>query len=325
MDLIEKLEDIEKPFTSGVVTIGNFDGVHLGHLSLFQTVIKKARETGGVSIAITFEPHPARVLRENNHPPLITRYPQKKSLIRKAGIDVMICIPFTKEFAALTAREFVEDILVKKIGMKAIVVGEDYAFGKNREGDVGFLNKLAPEFGFEVMESEWIDVADSGEVVPARGVNKGSTQGRISSTGIRELVMDGRVFEAKKLLGRHYQIKGVVEKGRGRGGKLLGFPTANIALTDELCPSKGVYAVTVLFNKELYKGVANIGCSPTFGDNVFTVEVHIFDFNETIYEKSIRVNFIKRIRSEKKFSGIEELSEQIKNDANAARELLSGF
>jgi riboflavin kinase / FMN adenylyltransferase len=310
MDLVEHIDKIEKPYNNAVITIGNFDGVHIGHQALFHEVIEKADTIDGTSIVMTFEPHPVRVLKQNGHPPLITLYEQKVELIESSGIDVLICIPFTLEFAAISAEEFVKDILLTRIGMKAIVVGEDYTFGKNRKGDIKLLQTYAKNYGFEVIVADWI-----------LALNK--SPDRISSTRTRELVIEGRVAEAQKLLGRYYQIRGVVTTGRNRGGRLVGFPTANIILHDELCPKTGVYAVTVEFGSITHKGVANIGYSPTFDDHVFSVEVHLLDFNENIYDRKIRVNFIQRIRDEKKFSNISELSDQIKKDIVKARKILS--
>jgi riboflavin kinase/FMN adenylyltransferase len=310
MIIIEDINKIAKPYKNAVITIGNFDGVHLGHQALFYNLIEKAATLNGTSIAMTFEPHPIRVLKKNNHPPLITLYEQKVELIEKAGLDVLICIPFTQEFAAIPAKEFVKDILVKRIGIKAIAVGEDYTFGKNREGNIDLLKTLGNQCGFEVIVIDELHISNT---YPER----------ISSTKIRELVMAGKVAESQKLLGRYYQIRGKVEVGRDRGGKLLGFPTANINLYDELRPKIGVYAVIVECKGENFKGVANIGYSPTFDDYIFTVEAHILDFKENIYGQKIRVNFIDRLRDEKKFSNISELSEQIKKDIIKARKILS--
>lgn len=311
MKLIEKLEDIKTPFQNAVVTIGNFDGVHIGHQSLLHEVVEKAERINGTAIAITFEPHPMRILKKKNHPPLITLYAQKIELIEKSNIDVLICIPFDKTFAALSAREFIEAILVKKIGMKAIIIGKDYTFGKDREGDITLLKHFASKMGFDVILNDWI-------IAPHNKRN------RISSTAIRKLVMEGKVDDAQKMLGRYYQVRGKVIQGRDRGGKLLGFPTANITLNDELVPMAGVYAVTVEWSKNQYQGVANIGYSPTFDDHLFTVEVHLLDFKKDIYGENIRVNFIKRIRDELKFSNINELSDQIKKDIIVAKDILSG-
>ena len=310
MELIKHIDKIKKPYKNAVITIGNFDGVHIGHQALFHEVIGKADTIDGTSIVMTFEPHPVRVLKQNGHLPLITLYEQKVELIENSGVDVLICVPFTEEFAAISAQTFVEDILLKSIGMKAIVVGKDYTFGRNREGDIDLLQTYAKNLGFEVVVADWIQTSKNWP-------------GRISSTRTRELVEEGKVDEAQKLLGRYYQIRGVVTTGRNRGGRLLGFPTANITLHDELSPKNGVYAVTVDCMGEIFQGVANIGYSPTFDDHVFSVEVHILDFNENIYGRNIRVNFVQRIRDEKKFSNISELSDQIKKDIVKARKTLS--
>ncbi|MFZ0726449.1 MAG: bifunctional riboflavin kinase/FAD synthetase [Desulfobacterales bacterium] len=310
MEIIRSLDDISAPFKRAVVTIGNFDGVHLGHQALFHEVVEKAEAIDGTSVAMTFEPHPMRVLNGANHPPLITILDQKIDLIQRLDIDVLIVVPFTRQFAALSPREFVEDVLIRKIGMTAIVVGKDYTYGRNREGTVGLLKTFAELFDFEVLLSDWIQAIRDPE-------------GRISSTRIRELVIEGHVDEVQPLLGRYYQIRGTVTTGRNRGGRLLGFPTANITLQDELCPKTGVYAVTVLCGDEQFDGVANIGYSPTFDDHLFTVEVYILDFDRNIYDRKIRVNFIKRIRDELKFSSIAALSEQIKKDVIEARRILS--
>lgn len=312
MEIIDRIEKITTPYLNAVITIGNFDGVHLGHRALFQKVIEKAKEIGGRSVVMTFEPHPIRVLKKNGQPPLITLYEQKVELIEKSGIDVLVCIHFTPEFASLTATEFVEDLLMKRIGMKAIVVGEDYTFGKNREGDISLLRFFGERMQFEVIAVDKIQISDE-------------QPGRISSTKIRELVTEGNVDEAQKLLGRYYQIRGIVVPGRDRGGELVGYPTANVNLYDELCPKAGIYAVRVECEGEIHNGVANIGYSPTFGDHAFTVEVHILNFNKDVYNRKIRVNFIKRIRDEIKFTNISELSAEIGRDIIKAQKILSAY
>lgn len=309
MKLITGIEHIEVPFKNPVVTIGNFDGVHIGHQSLFHEVIERADEICGTSVAITFEPHPIKVLTQNGGPPLITLFEQKAELIESTGVDVLVCIPFTHETAAITAENFVKTILMNRIGMRVMVVGQDYTFGKNRSGNVALLKKLASRYGFEVVIADWIK-------------NPSVWRGRTSSTKIRDLVMAGRVAESRKLLGRYYQIRGMVARGRDRGGKLLGFPTANINLQDELCPRSGVYAVTVECLSKMHKGVANIGYSPTFDDHQFTVEVHILDFNQDIYSQKIRVNFVQRIRDEVKFGSVDELAQQIRKDIEKAQRIL---
>ncbi len=308
MELIENINKIDGPFPNAVVTIGNFDGVHKGHQSLFHQVIERAEEINGTSVVITFEPHPLRALG-HSAPPLITRKDQKMELILAAGVDKIICIPFTREFASITAMDFIKKFLIEKIGMASIIVGPDYTFGKNREGNISFLKEQAVIQNFELIVPGWINDSETGKE-------------RISSTRIRKLVMDGKVNETPKFLGRYYQIRGKVVKGRERGGSKLGFPTANIKLHDELCPKMGVYAVMVESVAGKFKGVANIGYSPTFADHIFTIEVHILDFSEDIYNTRIRVNMIQRLRDEKKFSNIDELSNQIKTDIKKARKIL---
>jgi riboflavin kinase/FMN adenylyltransferase len=312
MKIIENLEHIEIPIHKAVITIGNFDGVHIGHQALLQTVVEKAHMIGGTAVALTFDPHPMRVIGTNGHPPLITMKEQKSELIARTGIEVLVQIPFTLEFASISARSFVEDLLIRRIGMKALVVGNDYTFGRNREGNLDLLKQWAPEMGFDVVVVDWIQSTNG-------------LSGRISSTRVRELVMEGRMEEAKRLLGRNYQIRGLVASGRNRGGRLLGFPTANLNLQDELSPKQGIYAVTVEHGSQIYQGVANIGYSPTFDDNVFTVEVHLLDFKKSIYGETIRVNFIQRLRDEIKFQSIEALAAQIRKDINKARQILKNL
>ena len=310
MEIIRDLDALDKPLKKAVITIGNFDGVHIGHQALFQKVIEKAQSIHGTAVAMTFEPHPLQVLAPGNHPPVITMPEQKKELIEKTGIDVLICIPFTREFASHSARSFVVDLLIKRLGMCAMVVGHDYSFGRNREGNLALLLQWAAELDFQVLVVDWIQ-SPAGELQ------------RISSTQIRESVMNGNMEEARNMLGRNFQLRGVVAGGRNRGGRLLGFPTANVRLKDELCPKQGIYAVTVELDRQLYQGVANIGYSPTFDDHMFTVEVHILDFHQNIYNAPIYINFIRRLRDEIKFDGIEALKSQIHKDVAYARDVLA--
>jgi riboflavin kinase/FMN adenylyltransferase len=310
MQIIRSLEEITEPFKRAVVTIGNFDGVHIGHQALFHVVTETAESIGGTSVAMTFDPHPIQVLQGNTHPPLITLLEQKIELIERTTVDVLICVPFTRRFAALTPREFVEDILIRRIGMAAMVVGKDYTFGRDRSGNVNVLRMFSEIFDFQLIVADWIRL------------NK-SNASRISSTKIRQLVMAGEVDAVQPFLGRFYQLRGTVTTGRDRGGKLLGFPTANINIQDELCPKTGVYAVTVEIDGDSYDGVANIGYSPTFDDNMFTVEVHLLDFNKDIYGRHIRVNFIKRIRDERKYPDFSALAERIKQDVAEARRIIA--
>ncbi len=307
MQLIENLNQIRRPFDNAVLTIGNFDGVHKGHQKLLSLVIEKAGRINGTSVAMTFDPHPLKALGIKG-PPLITRRDQKIELIEKSNIDVLLCLPFDKAFASISAQRFVRDLLVNKIGMKAIIIGADYSFGKNRAGNVDMLETQGSELGFETIVLPWVNNADAEE--------------RISSTRIRDIVMAGNVSQAVAYLGRYYQIRGKVIKGRERGGSQLGFPTANIKLHDELCPKIGVYAVTVETVLGKHWGVANIGFSPTFGDGEFTIEVHILDFDHDLYDTRIRVNMVERLRDETKFSSIDALAVQIEKDIQKARQIL---
>ncbi|MDL1956134.1 MAG: bifunctional riboflavin kinase/FAD synthetase [Candidatus Desulfofervidus auxilii] len=305
MKVINSLEEIKKPFSKAVITIGNFDGVHLGHQSLFQKVKERAKIIKGTSIVITFDPHPVKVIT-GKHIPLITPLPRKLELIAAQGIEVTICLPFTKEFSQISAEEFVKEILIKKIGMKEIVIGYNYTFGRKREGNVELLKILGEKLGFKVHVIEPVMI--NGQIV--------------SSSLVRELITAGKVDKVKDFLSRYYQVVGKVIPGHGRGGRLLGIPTANLALINEVFPKPGVYAVEVIYQKNRYQGVANIGFNPTFGNNTLSVETHILDFNENIYDKTIKLNFIKRLRDEKKFKSIQDLADQIKKDIEVAREIL---
>jgi riboflavin kinase/FMN adenylyltransferase len=307
MEVIHGIDKIERKFRNPVITIGNFDGVHIGHLSLFQRVKELAEAMGDESIIITFYPHPIKVLSPANGPPLITGHEQKMRLIEEAGIDVFLVIEFTREFANMSAYDFVHQIIHSKIGARAVVVGPDYRFGHKREGDIPTLTRMGKELNFEVY------------VVPDISINGVE----VSSSTIREFVTAGELRRAREMLGRDYQVAGQVIRGRDRGGRLLGFPTANLQLIDELTPKPGVYATEVLIEGRLYEGATNIGYSPTFENGAFSVETHVLDFSGDIYGKIIQVRFIERLRDEKTFSGPEELSQQIKKDVDRAREILA--
>jgi riboflavin kinase/FMN adenylyltransferase len=304
MTIIYDLAEINRSLKNPVLTIGNFDGVHRGHLALFELVKQRARALGGQSVVMTFDPHPIKVVKPGNGPPLITPTREKLALIQKAGIDVLLCIPFDLELAAVTARDFVEDILVNKIGIREIIVGYDYSFGYRRQGNIDLLKQMGEKHGFMV---HVVDPIQIDEVL-------------VSSTSIRNFIREGNLEEARKLLGRDYQIYGTVVKGKNRGGRLLGFPTANLELQDELVPKGGVYAVTVGLDGDLYYGVTNIGYNPTFGNGLLSIETHILDFSRDILGKTIEINFIERLRDEKTFDGVQALSDQIALDIQSARE-----
>jgi len=306
MTVITDLNDLEKPLKNPVLTIGNFDGVHKGHLALFDKVKALARDIQGQSVVMTFEPHPIKVVKPGNGPPLITPVEQKLKLIADSGIDVILCLPFNKEFAEISASDFVLELLVKKIGVKEIVVGYDYSFGAGREGDIAFLKKMGDDLGFKVHVVEPIHLNNT----------------LVSSTSIRNLVKEGNLPEAKRLLGRDYQITGNVITGMGRGGKILGFPTANLTPVDELIPKKGVYVVKAYIKDKEYIGVCNIGINPTFGGTSLSIETHVFDFSGDIVGEKFTIKFISRLRDEVTFRGKDDLADQIEKDVIKAREIL---
>jgi len=235
---------------------------------------------------------------------LISTCEQKIELIEHAGIDALVIIPFSMKFAAITAHHFVDDILLETIGVKELVVGYDYAFGKGRVGNIDFLKEQGAAKGFSVTV---VDAHYEQDFL-------------VSSTKVRELVADGRMADARTLLGRYYQIRGEVQLGQQRGGKEIGFPTANLNMDKEdLIPKMGVYVCQAICEGKCYGGVLNIGVNPTFGEDRLVAETHIFDFNQDIYGKPMKVNLLRFLRSEVKFSGIKELSAQIAKDVIQAK------
>jgi riboflavin kinase / FMN adenylyltransferase len=294
-----------------VVTIGTFDGVHLGHQKVIVRLKEFARSHDGESVIFTFYPHPRMVTAPNEKDlRLLTTLEEKKELFAQSGIDHLIVFPFTKEFSELTYSEFVEQILVKKIHTHCLVVGYDHRFGKNREGGFEYLQNCADKFGFEI---EKLDVLLIDEA-------------HVSSTHIREALENGDVALANKFLGYRFTLHGTVVEGE-RVGRKLGFPTANIEASDphKLIPGYGVYAVKVIISGKKYGGMLNIGTRPTFNKNADnrSIEVHIFDFSGDLYNKEITLIFVGKIRVEQKFSGVEELTEQLKKDKIAALKILT--
>ncbi|WP_372950158.1 bifunctional riboflavin kinase/FAD synthetase [Mariniphaga sp.] len=294
-----------------VVTIGTFDGLHLGHQKVLNRLIDFARSHGGESVVFTFYPHPRLVIApDETNLRLLTTLEEKKELFARSGIDHLIIFPFTKEFSQLTYSEFVEQILVKKMNTHCLVVGYDHRFGKNREGGFEYLQNCADKFGFEIEKLEVLLVDEA----------------HVSSTHIREALEKGDVALANKFLGYRFTLHGTVVEGE-RVGRKLGFPTANIEASDphKLIPGYGVYAVEVLLSGKKYGGMLNIGSRPTFNKNADnrSIEVHIFDFSGDIYNKEITLVFAGKIRNEEKFSSVDALTEQLKKDKIAALNILS--
>ena len=306
MIVATRVEEIQEALNGVCLTIGNFDGVHMGHVKLLQRVCERAQAASLVSMALTFDPHPRRVLQGASAPPVITLTEQKLECFEALGIQVAVVLPFTRELAAREPEDFVRETLVQALSLHYLVIGYDYAFGKGRKGDFDMLSALGQKYGFGVERLDPVII--NGAVV--------------SSTRIRDMVQAGKVWDVRPLLGRFHQVRGIVAHGQKRGRK-LGFPTANVALRDELVPLSGVYAVWVEVEGAIRPGVANIGRNPTFGEFEMSVEAHILDYKGKIYGQPIRVHFVQRIRAEKKFSGPEELISRIREDVGLARMILA--
>jgi len=305
MRIVRGLKSFTERLLNPVLTLGNFDGVHLGHQAIFRKVVARAGDIGGTSIAFTFEPHPLKVIAPERSPRLLNTFHGKMKLLTASCIDVVICANFTRVFADQNPDDFAREVLHKKIGVREVYVGYDYAFGKGREGSIESLKRVGRTYGFEVGVIEAVQV--DGVVV--------------SSSAIRDMVADGRVDDAARLLGRHYSIEGEVVHGAQRGQK-LGFPTANLSTANELMPAYGVYAVLTSFNGRRVKGVASIGVRPTFDSGPVSVEVYLLDFKGDLYGKQMDVSFIKRLRGEEKFIDAEGLVRQIRKDVKEAELVL---
>lgn len=303
------LNDVE--FDSNtVLTVGTFDGVHEGHRVLIETVVKKAKERNARSVIVTFDPHPRTIISSKNAGiKLLTTLQERSEILESIGVDVLLVIPFTRDFSLLSSKEFVKDILYSKIGLSEFIIGYDHHFGKDRSGTIETLEELSGELDFNV---KVVSRKDMGEVT-------------ISSTVVRrELQELGNIEQANKLLGRPYILNGLVIHGDERGRE-IGFPTANLQPQhpDKIIPKNGIYAVQVRVDGVWYKGMMNIGVRPTFDGTTKTLEVNIFDFDQSIYGKTIQVRFIKRIRDEQKFSGPGQLKSQLIQDREEANKILS--
>jgi riboflavin kinase/FMN adenylyltransferase len=291
---------------SPVVTIGTFDGVHLGHQKILQTLMDEAKGVDGESVLLTFYPHPRMILFPESHGmKLLQTQAEKMEKLSEYGLQNLIIYPFSFEFSRLTALEFVRDILVDKLHVRKIVIGYDHQFGKNREGNIDYLKDIAEMYEFEVIE------------IPAQDIDEVN----VSSTKIRDALLQGDLERASVFLGRPYELSGKVVRGRALG-RTIGFPTANIEVNSDLklVPGIGVYAVQVLLEGNVYRGMLNIGKRPTIvsTDDVH-LEVHILDFQEDIYDKVITIRFIERVRDEQKFESVEALKEQLQKDEKFVR------
>jgi riboflavin kinase/FMN adenylyltransferase len=307
MRIFRGLDNLEK-IQNAVVTQGTFDGVHLAHKIILNKVKQLAKDKYGESVVMTFEPHPRMVLKPDNHDlKLLTTLDEKIELLRYEGIQNLIVIPFTIELSQMHSQAFIKQILVDKIGTKTLVIGYDHRFGKNREGSFEHLKNYSNDFGFEVEEV-------SEQLVDEIAV---------SSTKIRNALNEGKIIIAAKYLGRNYSIKGTVVKGR-QLGRTIGYPTANLIVDSEnkLIPSDGVYAVKVIVNSNTFGGMLNIGNNPTVEGKGRSIEVNIFDFSEDIYNQSISIIFVNKLREEEKFNGLDALKTQLEKDKLLAIEVI---
>lgn len=288
-----------KPSRKTIVTLGTFDGVHLGHNVILDKICNTAKQENLESVLLTFFPHPRLIVSNDSEIKMLNTMAEKAKLLKQKGIQNFIIHPFDKLFSELSPREFVAQILVKQLNIQKIIIGYDHKFGKNRAADFNDLIAFGKEFGFEVEE------------IPAKQVDEVA----VSSTKIRNSLLEGNISLANDYLGYSYMLSGIVIKGN-QLGRTIGFPTANIEVSEnyKLIPKNGVYIVSAIVNNQTIFGMMNIGIKPTLGDNIPTIEVHLLDFSEDIYGQEIQVNVIERLRDEQKFESFEALKSQLEID-----------
>ena len=288
------------------LTVGNFDGIHLGHRRILRGVLERARAMGVVSAVVTFDPHPLKILRPADAPPLISTLAQRLQGLEEIGVETAVVLKFDPQFSRLSPEDFVGQILVEQLGVSAILVGQDFRFGHRQAGDVRLLAELGRRFGFEV------------DIVPPVVV-RGEV---VSSTAIRQAISQGRMGHAARLLGRPFALTGEIRPGTGRGSRLI-FPTLNLSTQQELLPAIGVYASETLVAGRLHRSATNVGVRPTFDASRVTIESHLFDFSEKITAGPMEVRFWKRLRDEQKFSGPAALRGQITKDLARTRKFFN--
>jgi riboflavin kinase/FMN adenylyltransferase len=308
------VSELAAPRGPSVVTIGNFDGVHRGHLAILAKTVRRARAVRGTSTLVTLDPHPMKVLHPEHAPPMILPLPERVRLVEEAGIDRMLILPFTLAFSQTPAETFVSEVLVRGLRCRELYMGSNFRFGHNREGGVDLLIKLGPRHGFS---ADAVKEVHCGDIL-------------VSSTRVRRALLDGQAVLAKKLLGRPFALLGRVVRGEGRG-RSLDFPTANLEVENELVPREGVYITRAVVGGSSasdeashlggapYAAATNIGRRPTFGGESRVVEAHLLDFSGDLYNQSLRLEFMKRLRREQRFSGPEELHRQILRDVAKVR------
>jgi riboflavin kinase/FMN adenylyltransferase len=302
VNLVRDLASVPAELRGGALTIGNFDGVHLGHARLIDRLVARARALAGPAVVFTFDPHPVRLLRPERAPWPLTWTERKARLLAQLGVDWMIAYPTDEKLLRLSDRDFFRQIVRDKMEVRAMVEGPNFFFGHNRTGNIDVLGRLAAEAGMELEIVE--PVVIDGAVV--------------SSSRVRGLIAAGRVDEARRLLTQPYCIRGIVTHGAGRGAR-IGFPTANLAGIDTLLPGAGVYGGHARLNGESFAAAINVGPNPTFGEQDLKVEVHLIDFHRPIYGEPLEVDFVSRLRDVRPFGNAEELKEQLSKDVAAAR------
>lgn len=305
MELIRGIHNIAPRHHGCVLTIGNFDGVHRGHAEVIAKLIRKSEQFNLPASLMTFEPQPQELFRGEKAPARLSTLRDKLLLLEELGIDNVLCVNFNAKFANQPAKDFIENLLVKQLGVKYLVVGDDFCFGKNREGNFDMLCRAGEQYGFTVVSTQSFVLGDK----------------RVSSTIIRQALVKGQLEQARRLLGHPYTLSGRIAHGQ-KIGRTLGFPTANIALKRKVVPVRGVFAVKVYWDEsDIYEGVANIGFRPTVNGQVCQLEVHLFDFDADIYGQAVEVELVAKIRDEQPFESLDALKKQILDDADRARAL----
>ncbi|WP_372869755.1 bifunctional riboflavin kinase/FAD synthetase [Shewanella sp.] len=306
MELIRGIHNILPAHRGCVLTIGNFDGVHRGHAKVIASLVERAKHFGLPATLMTFEPQPQELFRGDDAPSRLSLLRDKIVLLDELGIDRLLCVNFNNKFASMDSEHFIEDLLVRKLGVKYLVVGDDFCFGKGRAGNFEMLKKAGERFGFAVVNTHSFMVGDL----------------RVSSTAVREQLAKGHLEQARRLLGHPFTLSGRVAHGQ-KLGRTIGFPTANIALKRKVVPVRGVFAVKLWWDgSDIYEGVANVGFRPTVNGQVCQLEVHLFDFEGNLYGKRVEVELVAKIRDEQPFESLDALKKQIWNDADRARALL---
>ena len=306
MELIRGIHNILPAHHGCVLTIGNFDGVHRGHAEVIAKLVKKARQLNVPATLMTFEPQPQEMFRGDNAPARLSTLRDKIILLEELGIDRLVCINFNAKFADLSAEDFIGKLLVESLGVKYLVVGDDFCFGKQRKGNFEMLQSAGEKYQFAVVSTQSFVLGDK----------------RVSSTEIRHQLAKGNLEQARRLLGHPFILCGRVAHGE-KIGRTLGFPTANIALKRQVSPVRGVFAVKVYWDgSDIYDGVANVGFRPTVNGQVCQLEVHLFDFDDDLYGRTVEVELVAKIRDEQLFKSLDALKKQINNDADKAKALL---